>query len=72
MPGPFNKKSECERIEWDQCMEDKDNGIKWDDRCKDINYAFTDACDEFAFVQDCIDNYSNSKPKPKLGVDILL
>jgi hypothetical protein len=37
MRFPYEKKTECEKQEWDECRDDRDNGIKWDDRCKELN-----------------------------------
>ena len=34
--------------EWNQCIEDRENGIKWDDRCKDLNEGFFDDCEGYA------------------------
>ena len=32
MGFPYEKKTECEKQEWDECRDDRDNGIKWDDQ----------------------------------------
>lgn len=58
---PFNKKSECQYEEWQDCKDDALKGIKWDDRCKDINHGFEDDCEGFANKKEC-DEHWNTPP----------
>ena len=53
MGFPYEKKTECEKQEWDQCIKDRENGIKWDDRCKDLNEGFFDDCEGYANKEEC-------------------
>jgi hypothetical protein len=53
MEFPYEKKTECEKQEWDQCIEDRENGIKWDDRCKDLNEGFFDDCEGYTNKEEC-------------------
>jgi len=53
MGFPYEKKTECEKQEWDECREDRDNGIKWDDRCKELNEGFFDDCEGYANMEEC-------------------
>jgi hypothetical protein len=53
MGFPYEKKTECEKQEWDQCIEDRENGIKWADRCKDLNEGFFDDCEGYANKEEC-------------------
>jgi hypothetical protein len=53
MGFPYEKKTECQKQEWDQCIEDRENGIKWDDRCKNLNEGFFDDCEGFANKEEC-------------------
>lgn len=64
---PFNKKSECEFEEWNDCKADALRGIKWDDRCKDINHGFEDDCEGFANKEEC-DEAWNTPPAPVLPI----
>jgi hypothetical protein len=61
---PFNKKSECQYEEWRDCKDDAQKGIKWDDRCKDINHGFEDDCEGFANKKECDEHWTNPKPLP--------
>ncbi|MGA7542810.1 MAG: hypothetical protein WBW34_07080 [Nitrososphaeraceae archaeon] len=53
MGFPYEKKTECEKQEWDECRDDRDNGIKWDDRCKEPNEGFFDDCEGYANMEEC-------------------
>jgi hypothetical protein len=53
MGFPYEKKTECEKQEWDECRDDGDNGIKWDDRCKELNEGFFDDCEGYANMEEC-------------------
>jgi hypothetical protein len=53
MEFPYEKKTECQKQEWDQCIEDRENGVKWDDRCKDLNEGFFDDCEGYANKEEC-------------------
>jgi hypothetical protein len=57
---PYDKKSECQLEEWNDCKNDALRGIKWDDRCKDINHGFTDDCEGFANGKECDEYWKDS------------
>jgi hypothetical protein len=58
---PFNKKSECQYEEWNDCKDSALKGIKWDDRCKDINHGFEDDCEGFANSKECDEHWATPK-----------
>jgi len=62
---PFNKKSECQYEEWNDCKDDALKGIRWDDRCKDINHGFEDDCEGFANKKECDEAWTT--PTHKCG-----
>ena len=69
---PFNKKSECQLEEWNDCKNDRLRGIKWDDRCKDINHGFEDDCDfpEVTNGKECEEYWDNLGKPPICDDDI--
>lgn len=66
MEFPYEKKTECEKQEWDKCIEDRENGIKWDDRCKDLNEGFWDDCEGYANKEECDEAWYTPPTNPPL------
>jgi hypothetical protein len=56
---PYDKKSECEVIEYQQCELDELNGLPETDRCEDLEEGFFDDCAGFPNAQECSRYYEN-------------
>jgi hypothetical protein len=61
---PYDKKTQCEKEEYDQCEEDEKNGLAETDRCDELEEGFFDDCEGFANQKECDEQWNKPKPKP--------
>jgi hypothetical protein len=68
---PYDKKTQCEKEEYDQCEEDEKNGLAETDRCDELEEGFFDDCEGFANSKECAEYWSKPprpEPKPIVGI----